>query len=207
VWRAQLRCAAVGLRLQPSSAPRARALALLGVRALACRVRATVLSSLRPSPTAAVQATSDLPSLFSHTLFFSCTPPLPTTACCCFVSSSREFSGLLDSEAPRPNVGKAKETTTSANTFGEERTVVIGEKAAGRVVVVAALCHHAITSRRHAVTWRRRLLGSSVVSVAPVSPRLDSKGSTRGFLSGHGVQKNSKPHLSHFFIQVQTKRI
>jgi hypothetical protein len=50
--------------------------------------------------------------------------------------------------------------------LGEERAVVTGEKPTGRVVVVAALCRQAVTSRRHAVTWRRRLLASFVVSVA-----------------------------------------
>ena len=54
----------------------------------------------------------------------------------------------------------------SAGAFGEERAVVTGEKATRRVVVVAALCRQAITSRRHAVTWRRRLLASFVASVA-----------------------------------------
>jgi hypothetical protein len=73
----------------------------------------------------------------------------------------------------------------SACAFGEERAVVTGEKATGRVVAVAALCRQAVTSRRHAVTWRRRLLASFVASAVP--PRLDPEGSTPGFLSGHGV--------------------
>jgi hypothetical protein len=79
----------------PPRRPRARALALLGVRSLACRVRAAVLSSLRPSPTTAVQATPDLPSLSSHTLFLSCALPLLTTARCCFVSSSSLVGCLI----------------------------------------------------------------------------------------------------------------
>jgi hypothetical protein len=53
----------------------------------------------------------------------------------------------------------------STGAFGEERAVVTGEKATGRVIVVDALCRQAVTSRRHAVTWRRRLLASFVASV------------------------------------------
>jgi hypothetical protein len=54
----------------------------------------------------------------------------------------------------------------SAGAFREERAVITGEKATGKVVVVATLCRQAITSRRHAVTWRRHLLASFVASVA-----------------------------------------
>jgi hypothetical protein len=93
-------------------------------------------------------------------------------------------------DAAHMRLGKAKETTRQRRCSGdrqhsrtrqrrciwEERAVVTGEKATGRVVVVAALCRQAVTSRRHAVTWRRRLLASFVASVAPV-PRFSEIGS------------------------------
>jgi hypothetical protein len=47
----------------------------------------------------------------------------------------------------------------SAGAFGKERAVVTGENATGRVIVIAALCRQAVTSRR-------RLLASFVASVA-----------------------------------------
>jgi hypothetical protein len=125
---------------------------------------------------------------------------------------SGEDADVVEGEGNSANADTVGTDSTqgrgSAGAFGEERAVVTGEKTTGRVVV-AALCRQAVTSRRHAVTWWRRLLASFVASVAqcPFLRHWIWRAAHPDSYRATVFRKTPNQILLIFLIQAQTNKI